>query len=212
MADKRSFLKKHEGQTGETYLDTAKIPTVGVGANLRQPEVQDIIRSMGKDPSQVKAGQESLAPSEQEELLTRQIQQREKELANIARREWPETELTPEQKTAILSLYYNSPKLIGPSLRGQLREGNIDEATKEILLRSNPKGLPGVQKRRVDEAKMMAGEEWSRVINEMAPEDVEAVVRRLQSIRNPHERARVIEASPQIMERFQKLKDMMKNE
>lgn len=46
-------IKNHEGFRSHSYIDTEGVPTIGIGANLKMPIVQQTLKSWGKDVGQI---------------------------------------------------------------------------------------------------------------------------------------------------------------
>ena len=66
-------------------------------------------------------------------------------------------DLNHQQRLALVSMAYNSPKLIGENLVGHLKGGRIDKAVEEILYKSNGSRMLGLYNRRYEEALTFVG-------------------------------------------------------
>jgi GH24 family phage-related lysozyme (muramidase) len=64
-------------------------------------------------------------------------------------------QLRPSAKAAILSVWHNCPALIGPKFTAAMSIGDIERATYELTLGSNPKNQFGLVVRRYAEANMI---------------------------------------------------------
>lgn len=196
----KSFLKNQEGYSDDVYQDTEGNPTVGYGSNLRSPEVSGHLEEMGIDKQRVLAGEDTLSPEEAELLKQKQIEDKQQFLENVRKKDFPNAQISPEQYTALTSLAYNSPQLIGPQLRALLNENRPQDVAKEILLRSNKDKVPGLQKRRLEEAKMYSGEDFPNVVKTLTPEEIKEIRTIINGIQNVHERNRVFEQYPFLQE------------
>ena len=66
-------------------------------------------------------------------------------------------DLNHQQRLALVSMAYNSPKLIGENLVGHLKGGRINKAVEEILYKSNGSRMLGLYNRRYEEALTFVG-------------------------------------------------------
>ena len=66
-------------------------------------------------------------------------------------------DLNHQQRLALVSMAYNSPKLIGKNLVGQLKSGDLEGAVQEILYKSNGSRMLGLYNRRYEEALTFVG-------------------------------------------------------
>ena len=66
-------------------------------------------------------------------------------------------DLNHQQRLALVSMAYNSPKLIGEKLVGYLKAGLMEEAVNEILFKSNRTRMLGLYNRRYEEALTFVG-------------------------------------------------------
>ena len=143
MSDRfKKLIRRHEGYSPERYDDTKGIPTVGVGANLQTSESHEILKDLNIPFEDVLSGNRKLTPQEAETILNRQLEEKQRYFNTIKEKDFPESDITPEEEEALLSLGFNSPKLWGPNLRRYLKENRDIEAAKEILLRSNKDKTP----------------------------------------------------------------------
>mgnify|MGYP000296401104 CR=1 FL=1 len=66
-------------------------------------------------------------------------------------------DLNHQQRLALVSMAYNSPKLIGENLVGHLKGGRMEKAVEEILYKSNGSRMLGLYNRRYEEALTFVG-------------------------------------------------------
>ena len=66
-------------------------------------------------------------------------------------------DLNHQQRLALVSMAYNSPKLIGQNLVGHLKGGRMEKAVEEILYKSNGSRMLGLYNRRYEEALTFVG-------------------------------------------------------
>jgi GH24 family phage-related lysozyme (muramidase) len=202
MDNKRfnKLIKKHEGFSPDVYDDTQGNPTIGAGTNLNSPEVPEMLEKQGLDVDAVRSGEQLVDPSTLMKLSQEQLNEKRQYLDNIRKRDFPNARITPEKQEVLESLMYNSPALLGPNLRDQLNRNDEIEATKEILLRSNKNKDPGIQKRRLDEARTFSGKNFQEVMKTLTPEEKAEIRNLIQNIKNVHERNRVFEMYPELSE------------
>ena len=62
-------IKKHEGVRPKKYTDSRGVPTVGVGFNLRRPDADKKLKSVGANPIKVKQGKQALTDYQIDSLL-----------------------------------------------------------------------------------------------------------------------------------------------
>lgn len=186
MADKeqlKKFLEEVEGRSTTPYTDHKGNPTVGVGSNLNSPEMPAILNELGVTPEQLQKG---LPIDTQDAIMDKQLDEKGRYLQNIQKRDFPNANLAPHQETAVKSLMYNAPGLVGPDMRGHLDKGDTAAAVKEILLRSNKNKIPGIQRRRLKEAETFAGDEWQQITDSLTDEERGQIYQLLEKIQNPH--------------------------
>lgn len=59
----------HEGLEPKVYKDSKGIPTIGVGFNLNRTDSNDLLKSVGANPSKIKSGKEALNDKQIRKLL-----------------------------------------------------------------------------------------------------------------------------------------------
>lgn len=195
-----NFLKKQEGSSPEKYLDIEGKPTIGFGANLNSPETPQLLESMGIPYQDVISGKRSLTPEESDLLLNKQLEEKKKYFNIIKKHDFPNAQIQPNEQTALQSLMYNNPHLIGPAMRDLLNKNQKEDVAKEILLRSNKDKQPGIQKRRMEEASQYSGDNFKDVVNNLSNEEKSQIVDILKSIKNPNERKKVMDQYPFLSE------------
>lgn len=187
------FLLEHEGFEPSIYKDTSDIDTVGVGANISSPATQKAAEQLNLNTEQMRASQSKLTPEQGRMLARKTLEVKYPEFKTIRSRDFPEAKLAPNSEAALLSMYYNNPKLLGPILRSKLASNDMTGAAKEIMLRSNKDKVPGITKRRLAEAQLFLGDQFEPTITNLTPEEKQEIHAILSSIENPHEKAKVLE-------------------
>jgi GH24 family phage-related lysozyme (muramidase) len=202
------FIKQHEGYSPETYEDTKGLETIGYGANLASPDVPKIMDDMNIDHDLAIQGRVRIGKDTANKIFDAQRQEKEQIFDNINKRDFPNSEITENERAALISLGYNSPKLWGPNLRSKLEANDDIGVAREILLQSNKSKTPGLQKRRLEEAKLYSGENWEKVYQTLSPQERKEIRNIILQIKNPHERERVLNEFPFLRPnmRFQKLR------
>ena len=192
----KKFLKEQEGYSPDVYADTEGNPTVGFGANLNSPEVDQYLSEMGKDKERILSGEESLDPTESDQLKDMQLQDKQQFLEAVKKRDFPQAQIEPNEQDALLSMAYNSPQLIGPNMRKLLNENRKEDVSKEILLRSNRDKTPGIQKRRLEESRMYSGPNFENIVKTLKPEEIHEIRNIINNIKNVNEREKVLQEYP----------------
>ena len=201
MSNLKDFIKKHEGEKFKVYDDEPGNPTIGAGFNLNSPDASNILGQMGLNRQELLQGKE-ITPEQSNELLDRKIDAHQVLLERLRQKDFPNSEIYPNEQDALDSLMYNSPKLIGPNMRQHLEANDDTEAAREIMLKSNRDKVPGIQKRRLEEAEMYAGDNFENVVESLSPEEITEVKNIIGQIKNPHTRM-------EIMKQFPFLKDVV---
>ncbi len=194
----KRLLAEVEGESPEVYQDSKNIPTVGKGISLRSVASQDVLKSLGYNPEKVKKGQKSVKAKDLAKAEDMILSQKEKLLDNMQSSSFPNAQLNDAQRAALLSLAYNSPKLIGSNLRESLNKGDEIEAMKEIALRSNKDKMPGVSYRRLKEAEMFGGPlGFQQMIDSMSEEEKNLINNSLRDTEDPQRRQMMLDKYPQ---------------
>jgi len=145
----KDILESKEGRSDTVYEDHKGNPTVGVGTNLSHPETLDKLTKAGLSPERVLAG-EPVPQEIQNKLLEDSLKEQEGKLDEKI----PGVPLKENERAALMSMMYNSSSLVGPKLQEFLKQGNKEDAAREILLNSNRDKNPGLASRRMEESAM----------------------------------------------------------
>jgi GH24 family phage-related lysozyme (muramidase) len=171
------ILKTHLNQQhiegpadAQVHRDPAQIPTVGAGINLDDPANQFNLENKGYNLQDIKSGAVRVEPEHLDETQNEAIQRKTREAqARIGDDLF--SSLSPQQKAGVISLYYNSNKLLGPKLIEGLAKQDPEKILNEVLLRSNPDKSPGVLARRIEEAKLLVSQkDFDTYMEFLAPE------------------------------------------
>jgi len=68
-----ALLTKHKGRMKHVYLDTLKIPSIGIGFNLKRGGARQALESVGADYDQVVAGKQDLTDAQIDTLFNRDL-------------------------------------------------------------------------------------------------------------------------------------------
>jgi GH24 family phage-related lysozyme (muramidase) len=196
----RELLERHEGRHNKAYQDARGIHTIGVGASLRSPDTIKFLQDRGISRDELISGKRSLSDDEVNDILAYNIREKERYLPK-------DMELSDHKKAVLMSLAFQNPGLLGPSLRKGLQSGNDSAVLNEILLGSNRRGEAGVQRRRLDEARTYAGEGWQDYVNSIPDEQLPKAFGRLYDIKNEHTRKQAIDRYPILKERFERFRN-----
>lgn len=74
---------KHEGSKPTKYLDSRKIPTIGVGFNLTRKDADTKLKKVGANPAKIKAGKASLTQEQINALLFSDLVEAKKQVQLI---------------------------------------------------------------------------------------------------------------------------------
>jgi GH24 family phage-related lysozyme (muramidase) len=138
--------------------------TVGFGFNLDSVGHKDLFKEtlkVGDDYYQsVYDGNVDITEAQGRKLFDAAVGEAEQIIDNRLKG----VELNNQQRLALVSMAYNSPKLIGKNLVSQLKSGELDEAVNEILFKSNGSRSLGLYNRRYEEALTFVGAERAQTI------------------------------------------------
>jgi GH24 family phage-related lysozyme (muramidase) len=67
------LLSKHEGRKNHVYLDTLKIPSIGIGFNLQRGGARKALTDVGADYDEVLAGNQDLSDGQVDSLFKRDL-------------------------------------------------------------------------------------------------------------------------------------------
>ena len=191
----RRLLKNREGENLKLHYDTKKNPTIGSGINLRDEGNRVLLNKRGISVDDILEGKRILTVDENESILDENIERKHNRVKEIQKDRFPDTKLNTDQEAALTSLTYNSGKLIGPNLSNYLNVGDIDEASKEIMLRSNKDRLGGVTARRLYEADLFSPGS-SITLNE---DEKKQLLDEIKSVKNQHTRTELINQFPELI-------------
>jgi GH24 family phage-related lysozyme (muramidase) len=186
------FLLKVEGFEPYVYQDSLRYPTIGVGFNLNSPLTQEAFRFKKLNIGPYRASEAKMSLGLALELLNIKLNMLKSEIDSIKSRHFPKTKLNINQTATLLSLQYNSPRLIGPSLRRHLKNGDFYRATVQIITNSNKYKLPGIAKRRLLEAELFSGDDFSKIMYSLSTKDKIELYLLLNSIKNESERDKTL--------------------
>lgn len=131
--------------------------TVGYGFNLDSVGHKDLFIETLKVDEQyydsVYAGDVQITEAQGRKLFDAAVDEAESIIDNKLK----DVDMNNQQRLALVSMAYNSPKLIGPNLVSHLQKGDWEEAINEILYRSNGTRMLGLYNRRYEEALTFAG-------------------------------------------------------
>ncbi|MBL3284609.1 hypothetical protein Sarmat_00459 [Rickettsiales endosymbiont of Paramecium tredecaurelia] len=145
------------------------IATVGVGANIDSKETREELDKVLKKKDfmeKVYQGVRNLSHAETMRIFAHHISCKVAELHKIYLTDWHK--LRGNERIAILSLYFNSPKLVGGTTRFrshikqyiQTRDvAHLKNAVDEVVNHSNPRKHHAVQRRRDSEGALLASYE-----------------------------------------------------
>lgn len=145
-------LNKYEGFRPDVYKDETSHDTIGAGFNISSPLTKKIMAENGWDDARIKQGK--MTREESDKLLAKISKAHYDEMLSL--NPGLDKNLNDDQKVALNSLYYNSPKLLGSNLKKALMDNNLEAAGKEIAFYSNKNKSPGLLHRRLSEASSFA--------------------------------------------------------
>ncbi len=189
----QTHLSDVEGNSDQVYQDHKGIPTIGTGVNLKSPSAQKSILNLGYEPQKVQTGEAQLSPDELNKVHADSLNDIRNVFETIKSQSFPKKELNEAQEAALLSMTYNSPKLLGPSLRQHLNNNQDLDVMREMVLNSNKDNVPGVQLRRIKEAELYGGPlDFQQMIKTLKPEEKKQIYELLTKIDNDEQRGQVI--------------------
>lgn len=151
----KPMLDKSEGFRDEVYYDKNNNPTIGYGTNLNDVANLEQMRLNNINVPDLFEGKR-LTKEQAEYLRDVAINRKEKELRdNIGHDMFDNVD--DNKKASLMSLMYNSNKLIGPKIKEYLGTGDHLGVAKEILIGSNKNKELGTLLRRADEASNYLG-------------------------------------------------------
>ena len=148
------FLQKEEGKRLKSYPDAGG-RSVGYGFYLDNRDSRAVFDKLGiPDFDEVYAGNKPITDNQARQLMQYRVDEANRFIDN----KLGGATLTPNQRAALVSLYYNGgPSLLGPRLLNAARQGNWTAVEKEIRDHSNRKKDPALAARRRREADLWKG-------------------------------------------------------
>ena len=158
------MIAEAEAWRSESYWDGVKSApngkgyrTVGYGYNMDSVGHKDLFMKtlqVGSDYfDSVHAGDIEITEAQGRKLFDAAVGEAESVIDNRLKG----VDLNHQQRLALVSMAYNSPKLIGEKLVGYLKAGLMEEAVNEILFKSNRTRMLGLYNRRYEEALTFVG-------------------------------------------------------
>lgn len=157
MQGRFDFIVGHEDYREKVYKDSLGKRTIGYGFNLDEPTNRGLFKKvLAKTDAEYDAalnGTASLSAADSRILFEASAGQAER----LITQKFGDIPLKGYQRTALVSLAYNHPNLIGPNLTKAIRSGDLKAAEHEIRNRSNKYKIAGIANRRNLEADMFLG-------------------------------------------------------
>lgn len=206
----KRYLKMFEGNESDVYQDSKGIDTVGPGLALRSPATASAFKKQGINVEDVRSGKK-LKPKVLDKALDDVLSQKEEIVNTMQKTSFPSGQLNDAKKAALLSLAYNSPQLIGSSLRKKLDANDDLGAMEEIALRTNKEKSPGVLYRRLQEAELFGGPlDFNQMVQGLSEEEKNLVFNTLNETKDPQRKAEIMKRFPQFSPSFQDTNDFLK--
>lgn len=161
IVEQESGPEAAEKEEFTAYSDTGGKRTIGHGYNIDAPgqysKMKSILGLSDEEAESIYRGEASITKEQADKLLSFSVSKAEKQL-DKALSETGDIQLSPNQRTALVSMMYNSPKLIGPKILNALKTGDYEEVARLISISSDwqRRKHPGLPKRRRKEAKLFA--------------------------------------------------------
>ena len=143
-------VRREEGFSSVAYEDGNDL-SIGYGFFLGRKDAKPRLEAMGYDWQKIRSGEQGITKPDAEALMLQVIQQQNRRLD----REFDK--LDRHQRIALLDLAYNCPACVGPKLIKAIKEGDLEEAAREIAYRSNRGNNEVLAGRRVREAIQFLG-------------------------------------------------------
>lgn len=103
----KAQLVHHEGKRSKVYLDTEKIPTIGVGFNLNRRDAKQRVETLGIDFAKLRSGSIELSDRQIESLLEEDINSAIKDCKSL----FPElAELSDVRQRVLIDMTFNLGK------------------------------------------------------------------------------------------------------
>lgn len=148
------FLQREEDKKLKSYPDAGG-RSVGYGFYLDNRDSREVFDKFGiKDFDEVYAGRKQITEADARNLMQYRVDEANRFIDQRLGRDT----LTPNQRAALVSLYYNGgPSLLGPRLLNAARQGDWSAVDREIREFSNKKRDPVLAARRRREADLFRG-------------------------------------------------------
>jgi GH24 family phage-related lysozyme (muramidase) len=143
------------------YKDSGGKRTIGHGFNLDAPGQYEMMKRTlelsDKQASDIYSGKKTLSAEQAESLLNLSTGKAETQL-NKKLETVGSPKLSANQRVALTSMIYNSPKLVGPKILKALQSGDYDEVARLISVTSDWQAdqHPGLPTRRRKEAELFS--------------------------------------------------------
>lgn len=125
---------KHEGFKEFKYLDSKKIPTIGVGFNLTRDDAPSKLKNVGANPTKVIAGKAPLTKEQITALLFTDLKQAKKNAQDLIPQAWPK--LPVEVQGVLTEMAFNLGKKGLSEFQNFLKHietQDYDRASREML-------------------------------------------------------------------------------
>lgn len=133
MDELKKMLIRHEGYKTNMYLDSRKIPTIGVGFNLQRKDAPKLLSQIGLDYNKVVRGQQKLTSEQIDTLLEHDM----KTAITYASQYFPEfATLPPSAQMILVDMAFNLG-LTGlekfHDLKAALQQRNYQQAANAMM-------------------------------------------------------------------------------
>lgn len=133
IASIKDRVIRHEGSKSFKYLDSRKIPTIGVGFNLNRGDASLQLKKVGANPEKVKAGKSPLTQDQINALLFTDLKQAKVNAQELV----PNMEALPSQVQGVLTeMVFNLGKSGLSEFKNflaHIKQKNFDAASEEML-------------------------------------------------------------------------------
>lgn len=161
IKEQETGMSDGEKKSFRAYKDSAGNVTVGHGFNLDASGQMEMMKqTLGlsdKQASDIYSGKKTLSAEQAESLLNLSTGKAETQL-NKKLETVGSPKLSANQRAALTSMIYNSPKLVGPKILKALQSGDYDEVARLISVTSDWQAdqHPGLPTRRRKEAELFS--------------------------------------------------------
>ena len=133
IASIKDRVVKHEGSKTFKYLDSKKIPTIGVGFNLTRGDATAQLKKVGANPEKVKSGKSPLTQDQITALLFTDLKQAKANAQDLV----PNMEALPTQVQGVLTeMVFNLGKTGLSEFKNflaHIKQRDFDAASEEML-------------------------------------------------------------------------------